>query len=42
MVIESQDWASDEGEVIMAAIKPLVKSHKGLIVVTENGSDVAV
>lgn len=42
VVIESQDWASDEGEVIMAAIKPLVKSHKGLIVVTENGSDVAV
>ena len=42
VVIESQDWSSDEGEVIMAAIKPLVKSHKGLIVVTENGSDVAV
>ena len=42
VVIESQDWSSDEGEVVMADIKPLVHSHEGLIVVTENGSDVDV
>ena len=42
VVIESQDWSSDEGEVVMAAIKPLIKNHKGVIVVTENGSDVDV
>ena len=42
VVVESQDWSSDEGEVVMDAIRPLVKNHKGLIVVTENGSDIAV
>ena len=42
VVVESQDWSSDEGEVVMDAIRPLVKNHRGLIVVTENGSDVAV
>ena len=42
VVIESQDWSSDEGEVVMDAIRPLVKNHRGLIVVTENGSDIAV
>ena len=42
VVIESQDWSSDEGEVVMSAIKPLIGNYRGLIVVTENGSDVAV
>ena len=42
VVIESQDWSSDEGEVVMSAIKSLIGNYRGLIVVTENGSDVAV
>ena len=42
VVIESQDWSSDEGEVVMSAIKPLIGNYRGLIVVTENGSDIAV
>jgi len=42
VVVDSQDWSSDEGEVVMVAIKPLIKNHKGVIVVTENGSDVSV
>lgn len=42
VVIESQDWSSDEGEAVMSAIKPLISNYRGLIVVTENGSDIAV
>ena len=42
VVIESQDWSSDEGEAVMSAIKPLIGNYRGLIVVTENGSDIAV
>lgn len=42
VVIESQDWSSDEGEAVMSAIKPLIGNYRGLIVVTKNGSDVAV
>lgn len=42
VVIESQDWSSDEGVAVMSAIKQLIGNYRGLIVVTENGSDVAV
>ena len=42
VVIESRDWSSDEGEAVMSAIKPLIGNYRGLIVVTENGSDIAV
>lgn len=41
VVVESQDWSSDEGGMVLSAIKPLMSNHKG-IVVTENGTDVAV
>lgn len=41
VVVESRDWSSDEGGMVLSAIKPLMSNHKG-IVVTENGTDVDV
>lgn len=41
IVVESQDWSSDEGGMVLSAIKPMMSNHK-VIVVTENGTDVDV
>lgn len=39
VVVDSRDWSTDEGEAVLAAIKPLVG---GNVVVTEDGKDITV
>lgn len=39
VVVDSLDWSAEEGQAVMAAIKPLVG---GNVIVTEDGRDIAV
>ena len=39
VVVDSLDWSTEEGQTVMAAIKPLVG---GNVIVTEDGRDIAV
>lgn len=39
VVVDSRDWSTEEGQAVMAVIKPLVG---GNVIVTEDGRDIAV
>ena len=39
VVVDSLDWSTEEGQTVMAAIKPLVGDN---VIVTEDGRDIAV